>query len=273
MLARGVLAGRRALSVALYTAVLGLPVTAAAQTASDDLARRHFDSGVAYLEESDLENALKAFTKAYELSKRPAILLNIATVEERRGDLNAAITALDRYLAAEPKGAHAETTRLRIQNLQKRVENEPAPEAPPPASEPAPSPAPPPAAAPPPPAPAPPPPSPPPAEVDDGPPISVYFAFGVGGAATLTAVLTGILANTEYEAAKARCAPTCLESEVSTGKTLALVSTITTGVAIVGVGAGVALLLASSKGSSATRVELRAQASADGPRATARLRF
>src|SRR5215203_4802990 len=74
--------------------------TGHAQSTSDDLARRHFDSGVAYLEESDYDNALKAFQKAYDLSKRPEILLNVATVHERQSDLSSAVAALKAYLEA-----------------------------------------------------------------------------------------------------------------------------------------------------------------------------
>ena len=124
-------------------ALLVVPARAAAQASSDDLARRHFDSGAAYLQESDYENALKAFEKAYELSKRPAILINIATVEERRGNLDGAIAALRKYLELEPNGEHAETTRLRLQNLEKRA-SETAPAVaplPPPTPPPAPAPA------------------------------------------------------------------------------------------------------------------------------------
>ncbi|HVJ21724.1 MAG TPA: hypothetical protein VM686_40245, partial [Polyangiaceae bacterium] len=73
--------------------VTALPA-AAQSSSSDEMARRHFESGVAYLEESDYDNSLKAFEKAYELSKRPAILLNIATVQERKGDIAGAVTTL-----------------------------------------------------------------------------------------------------------------------------------------------------------------------------------
>src|SRR5262245_7648948 len=109
-------------------ALVLIPARAAAQDPSaDDLARRHFDSGAAYLQESDYENALKAFQKAYELSKRPAILINIATVEERRGNLDGAIQALKSYLELEPNGEHVETTKLRLQNLEKRASEQAPP--------------------------------------------------------------------------------------------------------------------------------------------------
>lgn len=75
-------------------------------------------------EESDYDNALKAFQKAYELSKRPEILLNIATVHERQGALPSAVAALKGYLEASPQGEHVETVKLRIQNLEKRLQEQ-----------------------------------------------------------------------------------------------------------------------------------------------------
>jgi tetratricopeptide (TPR) repeat protein len=118
----GAFFGRRlAFGAWVIGALLFVPARAAAQgPTSDELARRHFDSGAAYLQESDYDNALRAFERAYELSKRPAILINIATVEERRGNLEGAIKALRTYLELEPAGEHAETTRLRLRNLEKR---------------------------------------------------------------------------------------------------------------------------------------------------------
>ncbi len=276
MLARKSAAARWTLSVAscLVVQVVALPALAEDPTpsaSSDDLARRHFDSGVAYLEESDLENALKAFEKAYELSKRPAILLNIATVQERRGDLDAAITALQGYLAAEPRGEHAETTRLRLQNLEKRRALSPA-VAPVPARATAPEPQPRPAAqasSPPP----PPPPAPPPAPKESPSPVASLALFGVAGVATAAAALTGVLANGKYEDLKSSCSPQCTDHNVAPGKTLALASTLATGAAIVSAGVGIVLLFSNDSSERASQSEVRLGVAADGARATARIRF
>jgi tetratricopeptide (TPR) repeat protein len=248
-----------------------VPLGATAQApTSDELARRHFDSGAAYLQESDYENALKAFEKAYELSKRPPILLNVATVEERRGNLDGAIAALKKYLELEPQGEHVETTKLRLQNLEKR------------ASEQAPSPLPPAAvAAPPPPPPPPPPPAPPaptPApENNEGRSIDrtpAYIAFGIGGAAALGAVVTGIMANSEYQSAKEDCSPACTDAELSSGRTLATVSTIATGVAVVGAGFGLVLWLSGSSSETARQTpSVRVAIERGGPRAEYRFAF
>jgi hypothetical protein len=239
--------GARWLAALVCAVVFSLSGSAHGQESADDLARRHFESGRAYLQESDNDNALKAFQKAYELSKRPAILLNIATVEERMGHLNAAIDTLQRYLKEEPKGEHVDTVRLRISNLQKRLSEQPAPT--PAASTPT---AEQPALAKPPPAaghPA----APPPPEQNTSAPapkiesrpnrIPAYVLVGLGGASTVGAVVTGVLANAQYNDKKSSCSPNCTDSELKSGRTLALTSTILTVVAVAAGGTGIVLLL------------------------------
>jgi tetratricopeptide (TPR) repeat protein len=215
------------------------------QTTPDDLARKHFESGVAYLEESDYSSALKAFEKSYELSKRHEILVNIATVHERSGDLPAALTALERYLEVDPNGKLAETVKLRIANLKKRIAEAPPAEVdagPTPEADAGTAPS---ASS----APPPPPPPPTPDRPEQEPNrIPAYIAFGVGGLAIAGAVVTGVLAQGKYDDASERCAPNCTDDDVSSGKTLALTSTILTGVAVVGVGVGAFLWFTGDSG-------------------------
>jgi tetratricopeptide (TPR) repeat protein len=228
------------LGLVLLGSALATALPAAAQgEASDEMARRHFESGVAYLQESDYDNALKAFDKAYELSRRPAILINIATVKERQGDAAGAIAALKEYVELEPTGEHAETAKLRIQNLEKRLAEEQE-SAPPPEPEPAPPP--PPAAT-----PTPPPPAEPP-RAEPPPPnrLPAYVALGAGGLMAGGAVITGILAASEYSDLETSCSPNCTDDEVSSTKTLAWVSTGLTVGAGIGIGVGVVLLLVNS---------------------------
>src|SRR6185503_20729921 len=94
--------------------VCALVLTAGAARAdtADELAHKHFESGAAYLEQSDYESALREFSKAHELSKRAEILLNVATVYERMNKLKDAVAALEQYLAEAPQGEHAETVRI-----------------------------------------------------------------------------------------------------------------------------------------------------------------
>jgi tetratricopeptide (TPR) repeat protein len=254
---------RRLVILAFGASFFATSAAFAQEPSADELARRHFDSGAAYLQESDYENALKAFQKAYELSKRPAILINIATVEERRGNLDGAIQALRTYLELEPTGEHAETTKLRLQNLEKRASEQPKPA---------------PVVAPPPPAPAPAPapekqaPAPAPKEEVDRTPA--YIAFGVGGVAAIGAVVTGIMANGEYQDAKSSCSPSCKDSQLSSGRTLAVVSTVATGVAVVGAGFGLVLWLSTPSSESArSGARVNVGLGPSGPRAEASLAF
>jgi tetratricopeptide (TPR) repeat protein len=230
-------------AVALACSVWLCSVTSHAQSTSDDLARRHFDSGVAYLEESDYDNALKAFQKAYELSKRPEILLNIATVHERQGALPSAVAALKGYLEASPQGEHVETVKLRIQNLEKRLQEQDKAKA----AESGPAPA----AAPPPPAasaaPAAPPTQPAPkahAHAKGEPNrLPAFISLGVGGVLAGASLATGLIAKAKYDDAESSCASHCSDSQLSGSRTFAITSTVLTGAAVLGVGLGVALLL------------------------------
>ncbi len=235
-------AGSVRVAAALACAVWLCGATGYGQSTSDDLARRHFDSGVAYLEESDYDNALKAFQKAYELSKRPEILLNIATVHERQSDLHAAVTALQAYLDAAPQGERVETVKLRIQNLEKRLQDQdkakadpavappatrlpPSPAARPPAKTPAPAPA-------------------PHAKAEPSR-LPAFISLGVGGVLAGASLATGLLAKGTYDDAKRSCGRACSDSQLSSSRTFAITSTVLTGAAVLGVGLGVALLLTS----------------------------
>jgi hypothetical protein len=248
--------GRRLRSLAALGCfgLLALAGPAIADDSADELGRRHFESGEAYFKVSDYDNALREFTQAYELSKRPEVLISIATVHERMAHLREAIAALEQYLAAAPEGKEADTMRIRVENLKKRLESAPSPAAPAPGPGPAPasSTASPPAAKPTAPAASSRAPASPPAPSEDyGPNVPALLALGVGVLATGGAVVTGILAQNEYNDAKKTCSPSCTDHQLAPGRTLAWTSTALTGVAIVGVGVGVTLLLTGHKKSEA----------------------
>jgi tetratricopeptide (TPR) repeat protein len=231
--------GRPVLAWGLCAALLSGSFPVAAQS-DDENARRHFESGAAYLQQSDYENALREFQAAYTLSKRPPLLLNIANVYERMGKLQGAVDALSRYLEEDPKSPERTTHETRIANLKKRIEAMPPPAPAPVAPAPAPSTAPP-----------APPPAAPPAQAQPAPPPSApdrtpaFIAFGVGGAAAVGAVVTGFVAKSKYDDADKQCKPSCSEDTVSSIKSMALVTDVLTGVAVVGVGVGAILLLTS----------------------------
>jgi tetratricopeptide (TPR) repeat protein len=231
--------------------------TAAGQSEPDELARRHFESGAAYFEEAEYLEALKAFEKAYELSKRSAILLNISIVQERLNNLPAAIAALDDYLERTPDDGEVETLRRRRDNLQKRLESGqgrtdgetgtgsaagatdkplvlPEPLAPQdPKSPPAHSPT---------------------AHAPE--PWLTYAFVGVGAATALGALATGIAAQLEYDDLKGRCAPRCSKADTAPGQTLAVTSTILTGLSVVTLGVGAWLWFKPSQEPSVPSVSL-----------------
>lgn len=217
-----------------------------AESDLDERAQRHWGSGMAYLEENDYAKALEAFEKAYELSGRARILVAIAVAHERRGDLPAAIAALDEYLRLAPTASNAtEISELRGELEKKHQaqlrqmreaehEEEATPSTPPPPVT-----------------------EPPPIEgagsVDrpdaDDPPSSrsalKWSALGVGVAAGVAATVSGLLAAQEYDELKTGCGATrsCTELETQTGSTMAWVSTALTGVAAIGLGVGIWLVL------------------------------
>lgn len=211
-----------------------------AQTSDDD-ARRHFEAGESYFRTSDYDGALREFKQAYQLAdpaNRPPVLLSIASVQERMGNLNATVETLEKWLAEAPADSKDRNTiELRIQNLKKRIADQAA--AAPPASASS-APAVPPASS----ATSAPRPA-PPAEPSRTP---AYISWGVGGAAAVGAVITGLIAKQKYDDADSGCAKTpqgCSDSDVSPIKSMALVSTILTGVAVVGGGVGTYLYLTS----------------------------
>jgi tetratricopeptide (TPR) repeat protein len=229
------------LALGLCAALLAGAAPLGAQS-DDENARRHFESGAAYLQQSDYDNALREFQAAYALSKRPPLLLNIANVYERMGKLQDAVDALTKYLEEDPKSPERTTHETRIANLKKRIEATP----PPAASASAPASSSNAALAPPAPTTAAPVSSPPPAAPASGPNRTpAFIAFGVGGAAAVGAVVTGLVAKGKYDDAEKQCKPSCPDNTVSSIKSMALVSDVLTGVAVVGVGVGAILFLTS----------------------------
>ena len=247
---------RATLAVGLCTALLAAPGPLGAQS-DDENARIHFESGAAYLKQSDNENALREFQAAYSLSKRPTLLLNIANVYERMGKPKEAVDTLTKYLDEDPKTPDRMTVETRITNLKKRLEALP-PSPPPSASS---------SAAPPastaPLAPVAPPPAPESSRSASAPNrVPAYIAFGVGGAAAIAAVATGLAAKAKFDDAHDNCKPSCSDDTVNSIKSLALVSDVLTGVAVAGVGVGAILFFtgkpARSEAARASKPSLRA---------------
>jgi tetratricopeptide (TPR) repeat protein len=106
----------------LAAALLLAAATARADDTADDetLARAHTTSARSYYEQADYVHALREFDEAYRLSRRPALLYNIAACQERLGRLDEAIGALEQYLRDLPLASDRDSVEQRVKNLRAR---------------------------------------------------------------------------------------------------------------------------------------------------------
>lgn len=86
-----------------------------------DRAVELFNNGKALFDEAAYTDAITAWEESYRLSKKPALLFNIASAHERKADFEGALEALNRYRAfAKPD--EKEALDRRIRNLEKAAE-------------------------------------------------------------------------------------------------------------------------------------------------------
>jgi tetratricopeptide (TPR) repeat protein len=110
------------IELALLFAVT-LLVTAApawAQNATDQ-ARVEFKRGAEAYQEARYEDAIEAFTRAYELDAKPTLLYNIAQAHERLGDVPSALRAYRDFLRADSPEQDRKLVETRIRNLERRL--------------------------------------------------------------------------------------------------------------------------------------------------------
>lgn len=191
----------------------------------DAAARQHFESGRAYFQRAQYDEAAREFAEAYRLSARPALLINLSRSEEGAGRLEAAVEALRQWegiaAADDPeRPAMAE----RAQRLRAAIERARAAAARPP---------------------------PPPAPRETG--LTGMQLVGVvllsGGAAVgVGALITGIMAASTHAELESACDPSggCPPDhvdDINRGESLALVSTVLSGLALAAGATGLVLLL------------------------------
>lgn len=126
-------------ALVLHLSLLGAR-PAAAQN-DDALAKQYYKLGEELYNRADYEGALKQFSQSYQLSKRPALLYNMARCHESLGQHEKAIEIYGEYLKANPD--NPAMIQARIDNLKrliekKRKESTPPPPGPTPTPEPAP---------------------------------------------------------------------------------------------------------------------------------------
>ena len=90
-------------------------------SAQDERARLHFESGAAYYESGEYENALREFQSAYDLSHRAALNFNIYLCHQAIGDLEAAEASLARFLSEVEEVPQRDVLERRLENLRERI--------------------------------------------------------------------------------------------------------------------------------------------------------
>jgi hypothetical protein len=239
----------------------------AQQNEADAEARRLFKEGDKQYAEGDYEGAVRAFEKAYELSKQPALKYNLANAYERLARYEEALGALKGYEPHAPADQR-EVVKRRIGKLQERVEqqnaerarsttNDQAPVEPghatPPAANEEPSPS--------------------GTSPTTGSPTPVlgYVLIGVGAVGIGTGAFFGIRAlgsksDAEElctESAGSRRCPASASDSISSSTRSAVIADVGIGVGLVAAAVGTYLIIKSKSAESATSAHVRAGA---GPR-------
>jgi tetratricopeptide (TPR) repeat protein len=199
-----------------------LTVTVTGSAAEENAeAKAAYQDGKAHYEAGRYQEAMDAFTKAYNLTSEPNLLFNLAAAAERLGENDRAIAYYEVYLEEIPNAPDADEVRANIERLKagpppaSEETSETETESPPPSTSP----------------------SPPPQDVDPEsyydlgpkpeetkPPIWPKLTIGLGTMLVAGGVITSILAYNEYKGLKSTCKPDCTDEDISTAKGLALAS-------------------------------------------------
>jgi tetratricopeptide (TPR) repeat protein len=116
------------LAIVLLTATARaeqLPARAAAE------AKAQYDKGVVAYNLQKFDDAIAAFTRAYEIDPSPILLFNIAQSHNKKGETERALFYYRRYLEADPAAENRDKVEARIRELE--AASKPKPPAPLPA--------------------------------------------------------------------------------------------------------------------------------------------
>jgi tetratricopeptide (TPR) repeat protein len=108
--------------IALVALLCAAAAPAAALTEDEERAKAHFLAGQSYYDQASYADALKEFGEAYRISRRPALLYNIARCYEGMDQLDKAVDNLNGYLQATPNADDREAVESRIKNLQELIQ-------------------------------------------------------------------------------------------------------------------------------------------------------
>jgi tetratricopeptide (TPR) repeat protein len=204
---------QRGLVAMVVVCAIAAPARAASE--EDERAKAHFLAGQSYYEQASYTDALREFNEAYRISKRPALLYNIARCHEALENYADAVKMLEAYLDQAPETTDRVAVETRIANLKERqAAREAKAQAPvvktPPAT----------------------------TNVRPPPPhrkrIYTWIVGGIGVAALASALGTGIASQLSYNDLSSKCSGTTCDpatvanaqSKIDSGKRLALATDI-----------------------------------------------
>jgi tetratricopeptide (TPR) repeat protein len=114
-----------ALALALTSAAGAQPTPATAQ--AQQQAKENYDRGVMAYNLERFDEAIAAFTRAYELDPAPILLFNIAQSRWKKGESERAVFYYRRYLEAAPDAPNRAQVEARIRDLEAAPSRAPEP--------------------------------------------------------------------------------------------------------------------------------------------------
>jgi len=118
---------KRSFSAAAFVAILCAAGAATARAPSpQEEAREQYEKGVLAYNLERFDEAIAAFTRAYELDPAPILLYNVAQARWKKGENERALFYYRRYLEADPTAANRAAVEARIQELERARRAPPA---------------------------------------------------------------------------------------------------------------------------------------------------
>jgi tetratricopeptide (TPR) repeat protein len=95
------------------------PLRAAPRSAEAETeARAHYDQGIVAYNAGQFDQAVRSFTRAYELDPAPILLFNVAQAHRKQGDAERALSFYRQYLAIDPQADNRQQVEAHIRELE-----------------------------------------------------------------------------------------------------------------------------------------------------------
>ncbi len=107
------------LPVLIHLCVVSHPLLA--QETPEEMARKHNDQGLLYVDQGEFASAVEEFRKAYRLTPKAKYLFNIGRAYHVMGKLRLALDQYRRCLDEEPEGRHATRARELLDELDRQL--------------------------------------------------------------------------------------------------------------------------------------------------------